>query len=85
MSEPKDGAHTRRTRLQGLVEFIMDHAGDGCSTAMLVSHALVAYGLRHSTVEQYLQELKEAGVIRYEGHAVGGGWHTTAKARGFFK
>ena len=81
MSEPKDGAHTRRTRLKALVEYIMGHSGSGRSTDALVSFALVAYGLKRPTVEQYLQELRAAGVIRYEKD----GWHTTQRAREFFK
>lgn len=81
MSEPKDGASTRRSRLLALVEKIMDHAGTGRSTDSLVSFALVAFGLKRPTVEQYLKELREAGVIRFERD----GWHTTQKAREFFK
>ena len=81
MSEPKDGASTRRTRLKAIVEFIMERAGDGCSTLLVTSHALVAFGLKRETVERELRELREAGVLRFERD----GWHTTAKAREFFK
>ena len=81
MSEPKDGASTRRSRLQGIVEFIMDRAGDGCSTLHVTSYALVAFGLKRETVERELRELREAGVLRFDRD----GWHTTAKAREFFK
>ena len=59
----------------------MERAGDGCSTLLVTSHALVAFGLKRETVERELKELREAGVLRFERD----GWHTTAKAREFFK
>ena len=81
MSEPKDGAHTRRSRLVALVEYIMEHTGEGVSTQAVRSDALIHAGLRPNTVDQYLKELRDAAVIRFEKD----GWHTTAKAREFFK
>lgn len=64
----KDGAETRKNRLNNLMKLIKKHEGDLAWTRRkVVGTFMLQTGLKTRTINEYIDELIDVGVVANEG------------------